>query len=122
MVSALACALASTILIGHVLNVIDSQKRSRTLFLDEVFRDIALVILVICLSFMGSHGPSRILAIISVFTHISDLFHDFTIKVLLNKESKHMKNWYRTQRIEIRETFIKVLHTLKKANDHSNLT
>ena len=134
MVSITALSILSTLFISHVLKLLQSKSRRNASFhLDAFACDLILFCLVVTLSFFASHSyteailmgltvgistmvsqtPSRIVAIVAIFTHFSDIFHELLFK-FMGRNKIHDKNWERLQRNEVRETFLHFLQLKSK--------
>lgn len=134
MVSLTALAIVSTVFISHVLKLLQSKTRKQSSFrLDSFVCDLIVFSLVVILSFFASHSyseailvglvvgistfssqtPSRLVAIIAIFTHFADFLHELMYK-FMQRNVKYDKNWERVQRNEVRETF---LHFLELKNN-----
>lgn len=134
MVSITALSILSTLFISHVLKLLQSKSRRNASFhLDAFACDFILFCLVVTLSFFASHSyteailmgltvgistlvsqtPSRIVAIVAIFTHFSDIFHELLFK-FMGRNKEHDKNWERLQRNEVRETFLHFLQLKRK--------
>jgi len=134
MVSITALSILSTLFISHVLKLLQSKSRRNASFhLDAFVCDLILFCLVVILSFFASHSyteailmgltvgistlvsqtPSRIVAIVAIFTHFSDIFHELLFK-FMGRNKEHDKNWERLQRNEVRETFLHFLQLKRK--------